>query len=184
MLSDLTMGIRLARDLRTYLGQIRRREDCVRLLKDHLAQRDESFLRLIERSVFGNTRSPCCHLMAAGKVGLADVTQWVRRSGVEGALAELYDRGVYVTLDEFKGRQPIRRAALELPVRAQDFDNRCSPRTTRASRAAVVEPARAPGSIPASSLTRPRPTSSFSTPSAHSTDRWRSGDRHCRWAPR
>jgi hypothetical protein len=123
VLSDLTMGIRLARDLRTYLGQIQGREDCVRLLKDHLAQRDESFLWLIERSVFGNARSPYRHLMTSGKVGFADVTQWVRRGGVEGALAELYDRDVYVTLDEFKGRQPIRRAALELPVRAEDFDN-------------------------------------------------------------
>jgi hypothetical protein len=61
--------------------------------------------------------------MAGAKIGLADVTQWVRRSGVEGALAELCERGVYVALDEFEGRQPIRRAALELPVRANDFDN-------------------------------------------------------------
>jgi hypothetical protein len=123
VLSDLTMGIRLARDLRTYLGQVHRREDCVRLLEDQLARRDESFLRLIDRSVFGNAQSPYRHLMVAGKIGFADVTQWVRRGGVEGALAELYERGVYVTLDEFKGRQPIRRAALELPVSADDFDN-------------------------------------------------------------
>jgi hypothetical protein len=42
---------------------------------------------------------------------------------VEPALAKLYEAGVYVALDEFKGRRPIRRPGFELHVRARDFDN-------------------------------------------------------------
>ena len=42
---------------------------------------------------------------------------------VEGALEELRELGVYVTIDEFKGRVPIRRGGLELRPRASDFDN-------------------------------------------------------------
>ncbi len=123
MLTDLTMAVRLVRDLRTHLGQRHGAEDCPRLVEDQLARRDESFLRLIERAVFENPLSPYRRLVEAVTVRLDDVTTWVGSGGVEGALAELYDRGVYVTLDEFKGRQPIRRAGLVLPVRAHDFDN-------------------------------------------------------------
>jgi len=123
VLSDLTMAVRLARDLKTYLERTHRPEDCPQLLEDQLAQRTESFLRLIERAVFENPLSPYRRLMEKAAVRSADMTAWVGRHGVEGALAELYDRGVYVTLDEFKGRRPIRRPGLEFPVRAHDFDN-------------------------------------------------------------
>jgi hypothetical protein len=61
-------------------------------------------------------------LQNAGVV-FADVVSLVRQLGVEGALARLYESGVYVTLDEFKGRRPIQRPGLELAVRPQDFDN-------------------------------------------------------------
>ena len=45
---------------------------------------------------------------------LADIRRLVEDLGLEEALERLYDAGVYVTQDEFKGRQPIRRGALVL----------------------------------------------------------------------
>ncbi len=47
----------------------------------------------------------------------------VDKHGLEGALERLYAAGVYVTLEEFKGRQPVRRNGLEFEVKAEDFDN-------------------------------------------------------------
>ena len=47
----------------------------------------------------------------------------LRQAGLEATLAWLYDEGIYVTLDQFKGRRPIERPGLGLPVRATDFDN-------------------------------------------------------------
>ncbi len=123
MLDDLRMAVRFARDFRAFLGRPYTAEDCHRLLKDQLARRDESFLRIMARAVFGNVRSPYFALMRQAKVQYGDVAAWIRRQGVEGALAELYDAGVYVTLDEFKGRRPIRRPGFELFVRDRDFDN-------------------------------------------------------------
>jgi hypothetical protein len=47
----------------------------------------------------------------------------VRERGIESTLRSLYEVGVYITLDELKGRRPIARPGLELPVRAESFDN-------------------------------------------------------------
>jgi hypothetical protein len=123
MLDDLRMGVRFARDFRAFLGRTYTAEDCQQLLKDQLARRDESFLRIMARAVFENARSPYFALMRHAKVQYADMAASVRRHGVEGALADLYEAGVHVTLEEFKGRRPIRRPGLDLSVRDRDFDN-------------------------------------------------------------
>jgi hypothetical protein len=123
MLSNLAMAVRLVRDFRTFLQEPLTPDDGPRLLEEQLARRDESFLDVVARAVFGNGRSPYLPLLSKAGIQHADVKGWVRRDGVEGALAELYAAGVYVTLEEFKGRRPLRRLGLELPVRSHDFDN-------------------------------------------------------------
>ena len=50
-------------------------------------------------------------------------TRLVDAHGIEGMLGRLYDAGVHVTLDEFKGRRPIRRGDLVIPTDARSFDN-------------------------------------------------------------
>jgi hypothetical protein len=45
------------------------------------------------------------------------------RQGLESTLEKLHDQGVYVTIDEFKGRRPIERRGLRLEASAGDFDN-------------------------------------------------------------
>jgi hypothetical protein len=40
----------------------------------------------------------------------------VEREGIEGALAELFRRGVYLTVDEHKGRRPVRRGGVTVEV--------------------------------------------------------------------
>jgi hypothetical protein len=123
MLNDLRMAVRFARDFKAFLGRPYTVEECRGLLKDQLARRDESFLRIMARAVFGNVRSPYFALMRQAKIQYGDVEAWIRGQGTEGALAQLYGAGVYVTLDELKGRRPIRRPGFELFVRDHDFDN-------------------------------------------------------------
>jgi hypothetical protein len=123
MLKDLAMAGRLMWSFKAFLRQPLTLEDSLRVLREGLARRDESFLDIMARAVFENARSPYRPLLDQAKIRYGDVEGWVRREGVEGALAELYAAGVYVTLDEFKGRRPIRRPGLEVRVQAHDFDN-------------------------------------------------------------
>lgn len=47
----------------------------------------------------------------------------MRTHGVDAALEQLRDAGVYLTFEEFRGRVPIVRNGLEIPVRPGAFDN-------------------------------------------------------------
>ena len=123
MLNDLKTFARYAWGLNSYLRHTLSPEQCRQMLVKHLVSRDESFLRILESGIYANPRSPYRKLLLHAGVEFADVVSLVRRHGVEGTLAQLYEAGVYVTLNEFKGRRPIERPGLQIGVRPQDFDN-------------------------------------------------------------
>lgn len=123
MFNDLRMFARYAWGLKGYLSQTLTPEQCRRMLMDGLENRDESFLRIIERGIYANPRSPYRKLLLHAGVEFGDVAQLLHQLGIEGTLAKLYDEGVYVTLEEFKGRRPVQRQGLEFPAHPQDFDN-------------------------------------------------------------
>lgn len=54
---------------------------------------------------------------------LADLQTMVRDRGLEPTLQALRDAGVYVSFEEFKGRQPIVRHGREFALQPRDFDN-------------------------------------------------------------
>jgi hypothetical protein len=93
-----------------------------------LAAREANFAHMIEHGIFRVEHSPYRRLFEHAGAELGDVLDLMRREGVEGALARLADAGVYVRLDEFKGRTPIRRGSLEFGVASRDFDNPLSGR--------------------------------------------------------
>jgi len=123
MFEELGMFVRFARELRGFLGTQLNESDCLRLVRDHLDNRRDRFLDILRFGVFQNPQSPYRRLLEHAGLALSDVTAMVDRSGIEGALEELYERGVYLTLDEFKTRTPIRRAGLEFTIRPCDLDN-------------------------------------------------------------
>lgn len=123
MFNDLKMFARYAWRLNSYFRHTLTPEQCRRMVLHHLESRDESLLSIVEHGIYANPRSPYRKLLLHAGIEFADVVSLIRQLGVEGTLAQLYESGVYVTLDEFKGRQPIERSGLQLPVRPQDFDN-------------------------------------------------------------
>lgn len=124
LLLDRARGaLRYAVGLRGYLRETMRPDAARSLVKRQLADREQTFLAVLERGIYEMPRSPYRRLLEHAGVAIEDARTLVREHGLEGALERLYDAGVYVTLEEFKGRQPVRRNGLEFEVHARDFDN-------------------------------------------------------------
>jgi hypothetical protein len=92
-------------------------------IHERVERRDELLLDSLRRLVFEVPQSPYRPLLDAAGCSYGDVEASVRDRGVEGTLEQLRDAGVYVTLDEWKGREPIARNGVELHVRPEHFDN-------------------------------------------------------------
>lgn len=122
-LDELKAFGRYARRLPSFLRDTITPELARERIQRQLARREQSFLTILEGGVYRNPGSPYRGLLEAAGVELADVRHLTAEHGVEGALERLRDAGVYVTLDEFKGRRPIERAGLSLEVGQADFDN-------------------------------------------------------------
>jgi hypothetical protein len=122
--ADLFQGSwRYATGLRGFLTQTIDLEDAEVILTHQLQHREESFLLLLKKGVYGYSRSPYRELLLHAGFEFEDVETLVHEVGLDAALSKLYDMGVYVTLDEFKGRTPIRRPGLEFHAKMEDFDN-------------------------------------------------------------
>lgn len=119
----LGLAARYAVDLPRFLSTPVTTEEARRRISGALADRERSFLDLLERAVYARPVSPYARLLAHAGIELGDVQRLVDEEGVEGALERLHDAGVRVSLEEFKGRRPILRSGLELAVTQEDFDN-------------------------------------------------------------
>jgi hypothetical protein len=112
-----------AAGLRSYLRTTLTEQECFQLVNDQLRNRQDRFLQILKHGIFENPKSPYRALLDHAGLSFLDVSRLVSTHGVEGALERLLDRGVFVSIDEFKSRKPIRRAGLELRTQPRDFDN-------------------------------------------------------------
>jgi hypothetical protein len=92
-------------------------------LAQRLAEREASFLDLVRLGVFAQPGSPYRGLLAAAGCELGDIERLVRERGVEGALAVLFRQGIYLTVDEFKGRRLVERGGTTLAVQPDKLRN-------------------------------------------------------------
>jgi hypothetical protein len=113
----------LLRDLPAYVRGSVGRDEAFRRTVERVANRRQRFLTTIEAGVFDRPASPIARLLRWAGCERADLRELVRRQGLEGALAELAERGVYLTQAELKGRGDIVRGSLRIPAGSADFHN-------------------------------------------------------------
>jgi len=114
---------RFAWGLRSFLQRRLSLEEAREIVRRRMAERESNFLRLVERGIFGYARSPYRPLLQMAGCEMGDLRSMVRTKGLEDTLQALRAAGVYVTFEEFKGREPMVRNGREIPVQAEDFDN-------------------------------------------------------------
>jgi hypothetical protein len=111
ILDDLALGISLAARLPTFLRSAPGLDQARAILARRFEQREPDFLRFAQRAIYSNPASPYRALLAWAGCAYGDLEQLVKRDGLEGALRHLARHGVYLTVDELKGRRPIRRGS-------------------------------------------------------------------------
>lgn len=92
-------------------------------LQQRLEHREADFLRLVKRAVFEHPPSAYRSLFRHAGCAYGDLVTLVRRGGVEAALQALLRQGVYLTVDELKGRQPIRRGTETIAFSPEALQN-------------------------------------------------------------
>lgn len=123
MTSELPRLAAYLRGLRGFLRRPVSAEGSRRLLRAGLEAREANLLRFLDTCVFDRPGSPYAALLQHAGIERGDAATLVATEGTEGALGRLYDEGVYLSVGEFKGLEPIRRGSLELHTHHEDFDN-------------------------------------------------------------
>lgn len=122
-LDELRLAARFAVGLPRFLRRRVTEAEAIERIRKQLVDRERTFLDVFRRGMLERTASPYRALLRNAGVEYGDVEGLVRRDGIERALEQLYDAGVYLTHEEFKGWKPIRRPGLELETNPDEFDN-------------------------------------------------------------
>jgi hypothetical protein len=107
---------RLARDLPRALRHPLTVPAARAILAQRLVERPGAFLGLMRDAVYDHAPSVYRRMLRHVGCEYGDLERLVRQDDVEGALRRLLDAGVYLTVDESRGRQPVVRGSLSLRV--------------------------------------------------------------------
>jgi hypothetical protein len=127
LISDIGMFYRFAGGLREFLEKPVAPGEAERRVTELLRQRRANFLKVVSEAIYKQEGSPYLALLRQAQIEYGDIEAMVGRDGVEHTLAHLRAAGVYVSLEEFKGRQPIVRPGFELRIKPSAFDNPIRP---------------------------------------------------------
>lgn len=121
--SDLAVGAAFLRRLPSFLRGKLDSPRAEAILGNRLRNRQARFLSLARRGIYENPSSPYLKLLANAGCAFGDLEELVRKEGLEGALADLLESGVYLKVGEFKGRQPLKRPGLTMEIGPESVRN-------------------------------------------------------------
>lgn len=122
MLSEAKFYWQTLRGIREYLGTPAH-PDPLAVLRHQLEHRQETFLEMLRSTVFQDPKHPYFQMFEIAGCSYADLESSVLSRGLEPTLRQLLEAGVYLTHDEFKGKQPIIRSGRVIPATTDSFRN-------------------------------------------------------------
>lgn len=108
-IEDIARGARFLWGLPSFLRHPISVEQAKGTLRRRLEEREGNFMALARHAIYSHAASPYRQLLSLAGCEYGDLERLVAQEGVEGALRTLYHHGVYLTLEEFKGRRPVVR---------------------------------------------------------------------------
>jgi hypothetical protein len=116
------MYLRFARGLKSFLREPITGAMSLEIMRQRLDNRSRNLLQAVRTGIYDNPGSPYLKLLRFAGCEYGDLEAMVNSDGVEPTLRKLQIAGVYVTLEEFKGRREITRGGKSFNVREADFD--------------------------------------------------------------
>ncbi|MDR7481139.1 MAG: hypothetical protein QN183_05295 [Armatimonadota bacterium] len=100
-------------------------------MRARVARRAENFLWSVEHLIFAYPDSPYRPLLEVAGYDLPRVRHLVMTLGLDAALDRLWQDGVYVRIQEFKGREPVTRHGRTFRFHERAFANPAAPGVLR-----------------------------------------------------
>ena len=113
---DVVATWRLGRRLPGFLGRRLTAEAAHRIAARWRVEREAAWLALVHEGIYRNPASPYLPLLRAAGCEQGDLEGMVRRDGIERVLASLAGHGVYLSVDEYKGRVPAVRGGVRVEI--------------------------------------------------------------------
>jgi hypothetical protein len=114
-LHEVASGIRFVGALPRFLRHPLTLAEAQAILEQRWRNREANLLAIVRR-VLAHDSNPYHQLFSAAGCEYGDVQRLVSDEGVEGALHALYRSGIYLAVDELKGRRPAVRGSARIEV--------------------------------------------------------------------
>ena len=138
--ANIRSAARLAWGLRSLVRHPFTLEQCVQMVRERLARREDHFLDNVERLIFRHPASPYRLLFDLAGCELGDVAAILRTDGLDGTLERLREAGIYLTYEEFKGKKETVRGGKTFLFHESDFNNPLVRATVTARSGGTVGP--------------------------------------------
>jgi hypothetical protein len=123
MIDDVLVGARFLARLPGFLRSPLPVAEAEATLARRLENRSRDFRALVRHAVYGHAGSPYRALLSLAGCEMGDVERLVEKEGVEDALRVLYRHGVYLTVDELKGKRPAVRGGTAIATGPEHLRN-------------------------------------------------------------
>lgn len=113
---DVATAARFVWRVRDFLRDRITLDEARAVVRRRLDSREADFLDLARRAIYGRADSPYRALLGQAGCEYQDLARLIQAEGLEGALRALCRQGVYLTVEEFKGRRPVVRGNATIPL--------------------------------------------------------------------
>jgi len=123
LLSQIARYWRFSLGVRKFLKEKITPQESRQILTQRLKDREQNLLTTVKEAIYANKTSPYLELLNFAGCEYGDFERMVVDDGIEPALRKLCDSGVYITIEEFKGRKEVKRGSKVFRFKESDFDN-------------------------------------------------------------
>jgi hypothetical protein len=120
---DVLAGTRFLARLPSFLRHRVSLEEARATLRRRLDEREADFLAFVRRAIYDNPDSPYGQLLGWAGCAYGDLERLVLQDGLETALGALREQGVYLTVQESRGLQPVIRGSLTMRIDPRQLVN-------------------------------------------------------------